>query len=141
MDEGRPPSRIRPFLPDEPVPIGDVPSAHPADHQPAVSTLRPYLLTGGRVHASQHLQVETQIVTTETGTMVVDKLAYEQRDIVALCTRPLAVAEVAAHLGLHLGVARVLAGDLVELGYLAVQRTQHDVGILERVIRGLEGIR
>jgi hypothetical protein len=140
-DKGPPPSRVRPFLPAEPVPVDDAPTPTAAARS-AVSGLRPYLLTGGRVDATHRLQIESQVVTTETGSLVVDKLTYEQRDIVRLCTRrPLAIAEVAAHLGLHLGVARVLAGDLVELGYLAVQQTRQDVGILERVIRGLESIR
>src|SRR5579859_265134 len=95
-DEGPPPSRVRPFLPAEPVPIDETPTP-PADARSAVSGLRPYLLTGGRVDATQRLQIETQVVTTDTGTLVLDKLTYEQRDIVALCTRrPLAVAEVAA---------------------------------------------
>jgi hypothetical protein len=70
---------------------------------------------------------------------------FEHRDIVALCERPLAIAEIAARLGLHLSVARVLASDLITAGYLAVRRPDvglhQDAQIIERVIRGLQAIR
>ena len=56
----------------------------------------------------------------------------------------MSVAEVAAMLGLHIGVARVLVADLAELGYVVVRRpanhNSQDLGMIERVIRGLEAI-
>ena len=64
------------------------------------------------------------------------------RDIVALCEEPHAVAEVASALRLHLGVVRILVGDLVASGYLMVARPTLDPSrraeIIERVIRGLD---
>jgi hypothetical protein len=55
------------------------------------------------------------------------------------------VAEIGARLGLHLGVARVLVGDLVAMGYLTAsvgEPTQVDhVRIIERVIDGLSAKR
>jgi hypothetical protein len=84
------------------------------------------------------------VLTTETGYLMMDRLSYEQRDIVRLCQQPYAVAEVAVHLHLHLGVARVLAGDLIELGYLTVRRAgpqpNRNAALLERVIHGLESL-
>jgi hypothetical protein len=149
MDDGRPhpeqPSRVRPFLPDEPEPVADHPPA-PAPYRPSdVSHLRPYLLTGGRVRPSaEFLEIEAQVVTTEIGHMAIDTVEYERRDILRLCRTPLAVAEVAARLRLHLGVARVLAGDLLVLGHLEIRRPEavphRNVEIIERVIRGLRAL-
>ncbi len=139
----RAPSRLRPFLPAEPVPVdADEPAAR-EQWRSGVSPLRPYLLTGGRTRpTADPLELEAQVVTTETGFLAIDTLTYEQRDILRLCQAPFAVAEVAAQLKLHLGVVRVLAGDLLLLGHLAVRRPaaepHRNRDLLERVIRGLE---
>jgi hypothetical protein len=142
------PSRVRPFLPAEPEPGADrVNGAGPgagSHRRPEVSSLRPYLLTGGRARPDANLEIEAQVVTTDRGHRAIDTLAYEQRDIVELCRQPTAVAEVAARLALHLGVVRVLVGDLLAVGHLAVRRpgaeADRDVEIIERVIRGLQAI-
>jgi hypothetical protein len=110
-----------------------------------VDGVRPYLITGGRASPiDASLKIEAQVLATEGGVASLRDLAYEHRDIVQLCIRPLAVAEVAAKLGLHLGVARVLVADLVALGLLGVHRPDIEHNrpyIIERVIRGLEAIR
>jgi hypothetical protein len=148
MDAGSPPpaepSRVRPFLPEVPVPAARAPEAEPTPPS-GVSPLRPYLLTGGRARpADETLEIEAQVVTTAAGEKVLDGLAYEQRDILRLCLQPVAVAEVAARLGLHLGVARVLVADLLVLEYLAVRRPDAvphlNLDVIERVIRGLQAI-
>jgi hypothetical protein len=113
---------------------------------PETSGVRPYLLTGGRVRpADTSLEIEAQVLTTPAGRADADRLAFEHRDIVALSEQPIAIVEIAARLGLHLGVARVLASDLIETGYLAVRRPDsgihQDKQIIERVIRGLQAIR
>ena len=63
----------------------------------------------------------------------------------SLCATTLSIAEVAAKLRLHIGVARVLVADLAALGYLVVRRPSfplsQDPNLIERVIRGLEAIR
>jgi hypothetical protein len=110
-----------------------------------VSGVRPYLITGGRARPVNELRVEAQVMSTWEGRAAIDRLVYEHRDVVALCSRPLAVAEVAAKLGLHLGVVRVLVGDLLAMGYLTVSdrvlRQQDQVRIIERVIDGLSAKR
>lgn len=62
--------------------------------------------------------------------------------IVEMCwTEPLPVAEVAARLGVPLQVARVLIGDLVEVGALSVGTTPEerpDLDLLERMLEGLQ---
>jgi len=146
------PLRLPPFFYDRlsspaadavPPAAGSVPEAH---HPPAASYLRPYLLTGGRtLPVDATLDIEAQVVSTRLGRDAADWHEYEHRDILRLCERPVSVAEVAALLGLHLGVARVLVGDLVALGHLDARRPpadlRHDAEIIERVIRGVEAIR
>jgi uncharacterized protein DUF742 len=118
----------------------------PDEAGPDVSLLRPYLLTLGRAQpVDQTLEIEAQVVTTRLGAASHSALSFERRDIVALCRTSMSVAEIAAMLGLHIGVARVLVADLAELGYVLVRRPDtkpsQDLGMIERVIRGLEAIR
>ena len=113
---------------------------------PDVSLLRPYLLTSGRAKPVDNtLEIEAQVVTTELGASSQLDLTFERRDIVNLCRTTQSVAEVAAMLGLHIGVAKVLVADLAALGYVVVRRPgntpSQDLGMIERVIRGLEAIR
>ena len=137
-------SPVRPFLSDG---DGGGYRTSPRAPDPAdASRVRPYLLTGGRSGPGDtDLEIEAQVVATPAGLATLDRHLYEAREIVRLCTTPLAVAEIAVRLRLHLGVARVLVGDLLESGDLSVRRPesgQHrDAQILERVIRGLEAIK
>jgi hypothetical protein len=144
------PVLIRPYV-DESSGVDDFPEGFPpgSDAAPPVreaSGVRPYLLTGGRVRpVDASLEIEAQVKTTAAGRCDAERLTFEHRDIVVLCAQPIAIAEVAARLGLHLGVARVLTSDLIEAGYLAVRRPDaglhQDKKIIERVIRGLQAIR
>ncbi|HEV2784316.1 MAG TPA: DUF742 domain-containing protein [Actinophytocola sp.] len=112
-----------------------------------VSLLRPYLLTSGRAQPiDDTLEIEAQVATSRLGEASQSNLTFERKDIVALCrTGSKSVAEVAAILGLHIGVARVLVADLAALGYVIVRRPgiqlSQDLDMIERVIRGLEAIR
>jgi len=119
-------------------------TADEAAGEPAMTGLRPFLLTAGRVIADSSIAIETQVISTEHGRASVGALEFERRDIVALCETPLGVAEIAAMLGLHLGVVRVLVGDLSAEGHLAVYLPNadaaQDVDTLLRVIRGLRAI-
>ena len=138
------PSRVRPFLPDGPTPADDDPAVE-KQRPSEVSPLRPYLLTGGRTRPSAApLELEAQVVTTETGYIAINTMSYEYRDILELCQTAHAIAEVAAQLKLHLGVARILVVDLLVLGHVTTRRPgvqpHRNVQIIERVIRGLQSI-
>jgi hypothetical protein len=146
------PSLVRPYLPAGVRP--EYRAAPPRrehrkdpDTRPyEASGLRPYLQTGGRVRPLDiNLEIEAQVMTTPAGRADANRLAFEQRDIVALCEQASAIAEIAARLGLHIGVTRVLASDLIAMGYLTVRRPgtghRHDARIIERVVRGLQAIR
>jgi hypothetical protein len=118
--------------------------AEPANRAPAI---RPFLLTAGRVSGGSTgppLPLETQVVSTAAGLSVLRSLTFERHDIVAACRRPQSVAELAARLGLHLNVVRVLADDLCTAGHLAIHRpnaeTVQDISVLRRVIDGLRAV-
>ena len=111
-----------------------------------VSGIRPYLLTAGRAQpVDDSLEIEAQVATSAQGAASPSNLTFEHRDIVELCKTTMSVAEIAALLRLHIGVARVLVADLAALGYVVVRRPtaalDQDLGMIERVIRGLETIR
>ena len=129
---------VRPYL--ETPDLSDVP-----DPEEPGGSLRPFLLTDGRVAGDDAIAIETQVVTTELGRKASAALGFERRDIVALCDAPQSVAEIAASLSLHLGVVRVLVGDLSADGHLSVHlpdaEVAGDVDTLMRVIRGLRSIR
>jgi len=141
MAAGEPASDEQPAdeLPDGEHPDGE---PEPVDRAPAI---RPFLLTAGRVaDADNALPFETQVVTTAEALAVLDTLSFEPLAIVSVCRQPQSLAEIAAHLRLHLNVVRVLAEDLRVKGHLAVYEpdtgTAQDPSILQRVIDGLLAI-
>ncbi len=72
-----------------------------------------YALTQGRTQPDgRDLPWETLVVVTSDGRAARPQLRFEQGQIVDLCGRPVSVAEIAAHLGVPLGVAAVLVSDL-----------------------------
>jgi hypothetical protein len=86
------------------------------------------------------------IVVTDTDVDLSD-LVLERSAIGHLCHRPHSVAEVAALLGLPVGVTRVLVSDLELEGVVQVNLPldphadgQVDRVLLERVLAGLEAL-
>jgi hypothetical protein len=108
--------------------------------------VRPYALTGGRTRpVVESLRVETLVSTTSLGEAALGMLEHERRRIAGLCRGLLSVAEVAAKLGLPLGVVRVLIGDLAAEGLLVVHQPaspgdRPDLALLERVLFGLREV-
>ncbi|TCP56580.1 uncharacterized protein DUF742 [Tamaricihabitans halophyticus] len=123
-------------------------SAHTA--QPAAnkrrSLVRPYARTGGRTRADYDLAIETLISTTDQGRSYRGAAVTEHRSICELCDRPRSVAEVAAHLALPLGVAKVLLADMANIGLVQVHESGVLVGdgpsleFMERVLSGLRAL-
>ena len=117
------------------------------DGSPAASRLvRPYAVTGGRTRSRPvDLPLETLVTTTDEGHRALTSLQFERRTIATLCREPVSVAEVAARVGVPLGGARVLVGDLTDGGHLEVHlpvagEGRPDVVLLERVLEGLRGL-
>lgn len=151
-------ARIRPYLdathsgaapePDDPAP-GDEPRRQSASGpDPAPTHLRPFILTSGRVHGvDPTIGLETQVTAKRVPppeAVPVATLAPELQAIVSLCAEPASVAEISARVPLHLGVTRILVGDLRATGHVEVHSldtaTPHDPDTILRVIRGLRAI-
>ena len=112
----------------------------PADEQ--ATTLRPFVITSGRTDgADPDIGMETQVTVSHAAFPI--RLSPEMRAIVSLCGEPLSVAEISARLRLHLGVTRILVGDLRAAGQLDVHVLDNetpDPETIMRVIRGLRAI-
>ena len=104
-----------------------------------------YAFTGGRTRAAgQELPLEAVVCATGRSGNSGVSLQMESRAIVELCDRPTSLAEVGAALGVPVGVARVLVGDLANGGYLEVHLPQTADGdggpgheLLGRLLDGL----
>src|SRR5690348_10256655 len=74
--------------------------------------VRPFIVTGGRTRpVDERLRMETLVSAAPAALSA--PLGFERRRIVELCQQPRSVAEVAAGLGVPVGVARVLIADLI----------------------------
>ncbi|MDQ2883863.1 MAG: DUF742 domain-containing protein [Actinomycetota bacterium] len=105
--------------------------------------VRPYTWTRGRTRPVQDLAVETLVFTSDEGRDLTGICSAEHAAIAELCAEVRSVAEVAALLGLPLGVARVLLADMIDTGLLNVHRNTlgldsgPDISLMERVLAGL----
>jgi hypothetical protein len=145
-DDPAPPARpsVRPFLQSGAQSAGGY-RPSPRSEPPAgeqATTLRPFVITSGRTDgADPDIGMETQVTVNHAAIPV--RLSPEMRAIVALCGEPLSVAEISARLRLHLGVTRILVGDLRAAGQLDVHVLDNetpDPETIMRVIRGLRAI-
>ncbi|MBY8849847.1 DUF742 domain-containing protein [Saccharothrix sp. MB29] len=130
-----------PSPPREPEPVEEFPEPVEEFSGPLV---RPYAWTGGRTSSHHDLRLETLVSLEENGVAIaMRESTAEQRSIVEVCaTRPRSVAEVSALLTVPLGVARVVLGDLISMGVVAVHDNAAapggpDLALLERVLAGL----
>ena len=133
---------VRPFLQSGPQAAGGyrpAPGAEPpADEQ--TTTLRPFVITSGRTDgADPDIGMETQVTVNHAAMPM--RLSPEMRAIVALCGEPLSVAEISARLRLHLGVTRILVGDLRAAGHLDVHVLESDFPDPETIMRVIRGLR
>jgi hypothetical protein len=108
---------------------------------------RPYSWVDGRTTPAVTLPMEARVRTTQAGRVLPPRRASPQWIVGDLCRSPRSVAEVAAHLGVPLGVARVLVADLLSAGLVVLQATvTEDTGVaqrrelIERVLSGLHAI-
>lgn len=114
----------------------------PAAHETG-SLVRPYTKTGGRTRSDYDLAIEALVSTSDRGKAPDAAVLPEHRSICGLCLDTRSVAEVAAHLRLPLGVARVLIGDMAGMGLVLIHQSGMVVGdrpsieFMERVLSGL----
>jgi hypothetical protein len=105
--------------------------------------VRPYAWTGGRTKSTVDFEIETMVSTSEHGENIEALTQTEHRSIAGLCAEPRSVAEVATLLSVPLGVAKVLLGDMSNLGLVIVHKTatsgdnKAHLMLMERVLSGL----
>ncbi len=137
-----PPGPLPPGPPAGPV-HGRVIEAEQPGQSAGASAVRPYAWTRGRTKSGLYLAIETLVSTSQRGRDQMGLLQVEHRAVAELCEQTRSVAEVAALLSLPLGVARVLLGDMAELGVVTVHQTNSNAGnvpdlvLMERVLSGL----
>lgn len=105
--------------------------------------VRPFTLTGGRTRPSR---ADFTLITTVTAVDPPPERAArpqpEHTRILRLCARPLAVAELAAHLDLPVSVVVIMLCDLLEAGLITARPPRPvtgtpDLDLLEKVRDGL----
>ena len=111
------------------------------------SLVRPYTLTAGRTASGVELALEAPVGAVTPPQPPRWPGNDVRGQILTLCSQRPSVAEIAAHLCLPLGVARVLVGDLVMQGYLRVHATLGQSATAEerreligRTLRGLRAV-
>jgi hypothetical protein len=90
------------------------------------------------------LPFEALVRISDKGVELSESAALDERRILDLAASPISVAEVSADMGVVVGVARVLVGDLAARGMLDVQSgvsaNRPDAALLERVLDGLKAL-
>jgi hypothetical protein len=111
----------------------------PPRHERAL--VRPHVVTGGRAHPTRNIfDLVTLVIATRDQ---VGGLSPEKRRVMELCRGgALSVAEVAGHLGLPVGIIKVLLSDLVDSGHLATRASAPEArlpgdDLLREVLDGL----
>jgi hypothetical protein len=81
--------------------------------------VRPFMVTSGRTRPLRDdLRIETLIQAAPAALSA--PLQFEERAIVRLCQRPRSTAEIASALGVPIGVARVVIGDLATARHVSI---------------------
>jgi hypothetical protein len=118
--------------------------AEPDDHDEPGSVARPYTITRGRTRpvTDREIELETLVWASSMAEPSLAAMSAHWRAVAELCREVLSLAEVAARLGVPIGVARVLIGDMTDAGLVHLQRPRHagegsNVALLERVLHGL----
>ena len=110
---------------------------------PDAAIVRPYSWTRGRTKSTVDLRIEALVTTSERGDDINGMTQTEHRSVAELCHEPRSVAEIATGLSVPLGVAKVLVGDMAELGLVIVHKTatgganKAHLLLMERVLSGL----
>ena len=102
--------------------------------------VRPFIMTGGRTKAKRSdLRVETLVQCRVTD--VPATVPSEQRALLTLSADPTSVAELAAELGLIVGVVSVLLNDMIDSGLVEVFESDVDEIDLDMLTAMVDKIR
>ncbi|RAY15856.1 DUF742 domain-containing protein [Actinomadura craniellae] len=108
--------------------------------------VRPYVMTSGRIQPIRgKFDLITLVEATQPAPTSEPGLGPEHLAILRLCQDIMSVAELTGHLDLPAGTVRVLLGDLLDKGYVAVQEPDSeadmaDIRMYEAVIDGLRAL-
>jgi hypothetical protein len=131
---------VRPFLGRPPGPVA---AAGPPPADGGGGAVRPYYLTGGRVaRADGRVRVETVVVAAVPARAHrLPAAAWEHQRLLGLAAEPTSVVELAAAMGVPVGVVLVLVGDLARDGLLDLSTPsvapRDDVSLIRRLIDGV----
>jgi hypothetical protein len=122
--------------------VNGVQRPHAADGSTRNGRVVPvYAVTGGRTRSTERdLPIESIVTATNRSA---HDLEPEYRTIVMMGVRPVTLVEIGAALGVPVGVARVLVGDLAASGHLDVHGAPSTSdgnptpAILTRLLEGL----
>jgi hypothetical protein len=111
----------------------------------AGSRIPPFVLTSGRTHGDLYLGLETLVRAIPQYRSSTTGFSPELQLILTLCKEPASIAEISALAKLHLGVTRILVGDLHASGHLEVWGgadpvTIDDQDTLLRILKGLRAL-
>jgi hypothetical protein len=113
----------------------------PIDDDTSSSAVRPYFLTGGRTQTDRPISIEALVQLSPHGERAVGSLQFERRALAGVVRSPISVAEVAARIGVPLGVARVLVADMAAESLVVLHeastRMQDDIALITRLIHGV----
>lgn len=107
--------------------------------------VRAYAMTRGRTQVdTPHLRFESMVQVVADRSATVAKLTFERRKIALLCADPVSVAELAAQVGVPIGVARVLVGDLLDEGVLqlfdAPEDPTQNISLVRELLHGIRNL-
>jgi hypothetical protein len=112
----------------------------------SVSLVRPYAMVRGRTHVRHNVfDLAAFVVSLVVTLRTYQDVMPEHQQLVDLCRRPVSVGELVAHVGLPLGVVRVLLGDLLDMGVIRVGGEDWPSGrpstdLIREVLAGLHAL-
>jgi hypothetical protein len=86
--------------------------------------VRPYALTGGRTRPRGEKVDLLAVVGSTVDLSAIERMLLEpeQAQVLRLCRKPVAVADLASDLDLPLGVVRIMLSDMRERGLITIGR-------------------
>ena len=102
------------------------------------------MVTAGRIPSGPAIPLEALVRTTARGETT--PAAHEVARILALCRQPQSIAELSVHLGVPVGVTRVLVADMTADDLVAVgaRPASRDLGadpaFIERLMAGVAAL-
>ena len=96
------------------------------------------ITTGRTVGAAGEIPIETMVTARRNA----DRLGEDHAAVVEICSKPISIAEIAAHRSVPVGVARVLVADLTESRHLEMFETAavEDAALIRRLLNGIRSL-